>query len=127
METKLERPVFGWLTRCLLARLPSRRAAAVLVGVSARGLHFQEMGGDDRLIRWDAINQVTAVLSPGFAGDTAMLLLGLSGGGSASVTASNPGWAALTDNLHLHLTGAMRPAVWQLEMLGRKPVMVYRR
>lgn len=117
--------MFGWLTRRLVAGLPSRREAAVLERVSAQGLHFLQANGRKRVVRWDAVELVTAALSPELVGDTAMLVFGLAGGGSVVATAADPGWETLTETLHLRLTGAARAAVWQLKMLDEGQVEVY--
>jgi len=119
--------VFGWLTRRLVDGLPSRREAAVLERVSAQGLHFLQANGRERLIRWDAVELVMATLSPELVGDTAMVVFGLAGGGSAVATAADPGWETLTETLHLRLTGAARAAVWQLKLLDGGQVEIYRR
>ena len=119
--------MFAWLTKRIIARLPSRREAVALTRVSSRGLDFQQANGRQTLIPWDAIERVMATVSTQLVGDTQILVFGLASGGSAIATEADPAWTALTEQLHLHLVGATRATMWQLELLAGKPVEVYRR
>ncbi len=119
--------MFNWLSRRIIARLPSRRGAAAMTDVSARGLHFRPPNGQEQTIRWDSIERVVAIASAELVGETAMLVIGLIGGGTATVTAIAPGWGQLIADLPRFLPGARPADLWRLEMLDGKPVEVYRR
>ena len=73
------------------------------------------------------IDRVTAATAAQMVGGRQILVFGTRSG-AVTVTEAEPVWPSLTESLHLHLPGARRAAMWQLELVGgADQVEVYRR
>jgi hypothetical protein len=119
--------MFDRLNRWLLSRLPSRRRAG-RCAATPHGLHIIRPDGSGETLPWQQIERVAAARTGQLAGDSFLLLFGLDGGGVAAVAESDPGWQALAETLHEYLPGAMRHAMWALELAaGADSVEIYRR